>query len=176
MIFVYLLDPILQLFGDLIIYSSEFVVTGLLDSLYQQSALGVARDPSLSIYAIFVGVVVGLTSGIFAAGVKKDKKIKESSMQKLKVPIIIIAITLPILLFYQFWVLMFQYEVVTSFNQHIRIITPFIEQNEVNIILSDFARMESEADYQSIYGKMHKLADMHNLKLPSNPTYGFWSM
>lgn len=34
MVFVYLLDPIIKVFGEFIVYSSEYVANGLIDTIY----------------------------------------------------------------------------------------------------------------------------------------------
>lgn len=57
MVFVYFLDPIIRIFGEGVFYASNYVVSGLVDSLYQKSALGVAKDPSLTVYALIIGFI-----------------------------------------------------------------------------------------------------------------------
>ncbi|MGL5418740.1 MAG: hypothetical protein ACRDA9_04740 [Plesiomonas shigelloides] len=180
MIFVYFLDPIIRVFGDGVLYVSEYLVTGLLDSLYQKSALGIAKDPALSTYSILVGIffafpvtalTVILRNKILPASDDQEKDRAQSRKFIAIIPLVI----LPIMLFYQFWTMLFQYQIVTSFDQHMRILAPYMDTRERIIIESNFASMQKEEDYKNLYRKMYELAKENNVVLPDNPTYGFWN-
>lgn len=179
MVFVYFLDPIIRVFGEGVLYVSKYLVTGLLDSLYQKSALGVAKDPALSTYSLFVGMVVGLPVAALSVILRRkinsgsdSEKRPESKSRKLIA--IIPIVVLPVMLFYQFWTILFQYQVVTSFDQHIRILAPYIETNERMFIESEFASMQREEDYKNLYNTMNGLAKANKVVLPDNPSYGLW--
>ena len=180
MVFVYFLDPIIRVFGEGVLYVSEYLVTGLLDSLYQKSALGVAKDPALSTYSFLVGIIVGFP--VAALSVILRRKIKPSGennkligSKSRKLIAVIPLVILPIMLFYQFWTMLFQYQVVTSFDQHIRILAPYIDVKERILIESKFASMQKEDDYKILYSEMNEIAKSNNVILPDNPSYGFWT-
>jgi len=69
-----------------------------------------------------------------------------------------------------------QYSIITSFDQHVRIIAPYIEIREKDVLMSDFSRMQSKKDYERIYEKINKIANGNNLTLPENPSYNFWAL
>ncbi|ADT93397.1 hypothetical protein Sbal625DRAFT_1289 [Shewanella baltica OS625] len=176
MVFVYFLDPIIRIFGEGVFYASNYVVSGLVDSLYQKSALGVAKDPSLTVYALIIGFITAFPVAmirIFFQKKSNDDKSRENSKRS-GIMLIPIAI-LPLMLFYQMWTMMFQYEVVTSFDQHIKIVTPYISEKEKQIIVSKFSMMNGESDFKSLYAELDKIASENKLVLPKNKTYGLWA-
>ncbi|MDU7780060.1 MAG: hypothetical protein E7J86_13245 [Aeromonas caviae] len=180
MVFVYFLDPIIRVFGEGVLYISKYIVTGLFDSLYQKCALGVAKDPALSIYSMLVGVIVGFPTATLSILIQNREKKTESnestSSRSKKIVAIIFIVILPIMLFYQFWVMLFQYEVVTSFDQHMRILAPYMDSEQKVIIESNFASMQKEEDYRELYKKLNELAEKNNVLLPVNPSYGLWAL
>lgn len=60
---------------------------------------------------------------------------------------------------------------ITDFKQHIRIVTPYIEQKEKDLLISDWSQMREIADYNNIYKKLVEIAKEHNLKLYKNKQY-----
>lgn len=181
MIFVYFLDPIIRVFGEGVLYVSEYLVTGLLDSLYQKSALGVAKDPALSTYAFLVGIVVGFPVAALTVILRKKIPSGGENQERVgsksrKLIAIIPLVIFPIILFYQFWIMLFQYQIVTSFDQHMRILAPYMDSKERALIESEFASMQKENDYKILYSKMHGVAKAKNVILPNNPSYGFWTL
>jgi len=181
MVFVYLLDPIIKVFGEFIVYSSEYVTNGLIDTIYAKSALGIARDPALSIYAMISGFAVGIPAGTIAFLIKS--KIKDTSNHSKKktsryndVLLLIPALFISFMMFYQFWSMTFQYEVISSFNQHIKILTPYMTSKEKDLVISNFSRMKSEKDYRTIYNNLQSRAQKEDIELPENLTYSMWAI
>lgn len=178
MVFVYFLDPILRIFGNFIVYSSNWVYAGLLDSLYQKAALGSPKDPALTIFSLISGSFVGVLSGILLAYFTKHHKSNEDdnrSILKTKVLLSAIAI-LAFLFMYQTWSLLYQYQIVTSFNQHMKILSPYLSEEQEEILISEYSCMSSEKDYDALYSKLDTVASKHNITLPKNPSYGFWAL
>ena len=62
---------------------------------------------------------------------------------------------------------------ITSFHQHLRVISPYISDEEEEIIISDFSRMESIEDYEKIRAKLDSIATENDIKLPKNKLYSF---
>jgi formate hydrogenlyase subunit 3/multisubunit Na+/H+ antiporter MnhD subunit len=61
----------------------------------------------------------------------------------------------------------------SSFNQHLRIITPYITTQEKDLIISEFASMKSQKDYRILYDKINSIAVKNDLELPKNKLYIF---
>ncbi|MEM6247405.1 hypothetical protein [Shewanella vaxholmensis] len=138
--------------------------------------MGVAKDPSLTVYALIIGFITAFPVAmirIFFQKKSNDDKSRENSKRS-GIMLIPIAI-LPLMLFYQMWTMMFQYEVVTSFDQHIKIVTPYISEKEKQIIVSKFSMMNGESDFKSLYAELDKIASENKLVLPKNKTYGLWA-
>ena len=60
---------------------------------------------------------------------------------------------------------------VTDFKQHIRILSPYIEPTEKDLLISEWSQMRSAEDYDNIYGKLGSLAEKNNLTLYRNRQY-----
>jgi len=60
---------------------------------------------------------------------------------------------------------------ITDFKQHILIVTPYIEREEKEKLLSRWSQMRSIDDYNKVYERLVALAKEHNLKLYKNRMY-----
>ena len=60
---------------------------------------------------------------------------------------------------------------ITDFNQHLRIITPYVTNEEKNKIISKWSQMRNLEDYNEVYKDLLKVANGNNLKLYRNRTY-----
>jgi len=60
---------------------------------------------------------------------------------------------------------------ISDFNQHIRIITPYITVEEKDMLLSNWSQMRGLGDYNKIYDELLKIAKENNLTLYNNKTY-----
>jgi len=60
---------------------------------------------------------------------------------------------------------------ITDFKQYVRIVTPYIEPKEKELLISDWSQMREFADYNNIYKKLAEIAKVNNLKLYKNKQY-----
>lgn len=60
---------------------------------------------------------------------------------------------------------------IADFKQHILIVTPYIEKDEKEKLLSQWSQMRSIDDYNKIYERLVAVAKEHNLKLYKNRMY-----
>jgi hypothetical protein len=60
---------------------------------------------------------------------------------------------------------------ISDFNQHIRIITPYVTEEEKDMVLSKWSQIRGLEDYNNIYGELLKIAKENNLTLYKNKTY-----
>ena len=60
---------------------------------------------------------------------------------------------------------------ITDFKQHILIVTPYIEREEKEKLLSQWSQMRSIDDYNKVYEPLVAVAKEHNLKLDKNRMY-----
>jgi hypothetical protein len=181
MIFMYFLDPIIRAFGEGVLYISQYVATGLLDSLYKKCALGVAQDPALSTLSFLTGIVAGLCVGFVSTVFRKNSQEegedeRRKSTKSIKRLVIILAFIAPIMLTSHLWTMFFQYEVVTSYNQHIKILAPYMSTGQQTLFHSEFASIQTEDDYKKLYLKLNSVAKNNNITLPENPSYRLWNI
>ncbi|MEZ8775433.1 hypothetical protein [Vibrio sp. 10N.247.310.17] len=183
MVFVYCLDPILRIFGNTVVYLSSYVVSGLLDSLYAKSALGVAKDSALSVYSLLIGGITGSFFALLAVAYKLRQRVETGQNGDLKVKrkpplgaLIFLTFTSVTFMLYNLWITFFQIQVVTSFDQHIRIVRPYIQEHEVDLLQSEFAQMHGENDYLVIQNKLEYIAAENQLLLPDNQVYSMWAL
>jgi hypothetical protein len=62
---------------------------------------------------------------------------------------------------------------ISSFRQHIRILSPYLSTQEEEEIISDWSLMNSKADYDKLYSKLSQVAEENGLELPTNRIYAF---
>jgi len=60
---------------------------------------------------------------------------------------------------------------ITDFKQHIRIVSPYIESKEKDLLISDWSQMRKLDDYNDIYKKLVEIAKENDLKLYKNKQY-----
>ena len=60
---------------------------------------------------------------------------------------------------------------VTNFKQHIRIVTPYIDQNAKELLISEWSQMKTADDYIQVYDKLIERAKENNLELYRNKQY-----
>lgn len=60
---------------------------------------------------------------------------------------------------------------ITDFKQHVRIVTPYIEPKEKDLLISDWSQMRELADYNNIYKRLAEIAKENDLKLYKNKQY-----
>jgi hypothetical protein len=182
---MYLIDPILRIFGDFLYFILNGLSASFWDSLYTKAALGVPKDPSLIIFSMATGVLTGISAGILTAALKKSKTISNQpkpNPDTKRIPkayVVTLAASLFFLVlssFYYTWLLQLQYQVTTSFEQHIKIVKPYISTQEEDLLVSRFSLMASEKEFQELYRDLNAIAAKNNFKLPENPSYSFWSM
>lgn len=156
-----------------------------IDSRYVKAATLEPTDYSYSIIlTIFVGLVVGWfeISGKITKSIKVEEhsiKINESEESKTTpswVPKVFTLVKTVIYTYLMYGLLIIAGEStilnsITDFNQHIRILTPYMTENERELIISEWSQMRSSKDYQKIYDKLVAVADKNEIKLYRNNHY-----
>jgi hypothetical protein len=198
---LYLIDPIIRVFGNVVIFSYGYVNANLWDAIYTKAALGVPKDPAMILFSLLSGVMVGAGAGLVtimyeresaqnkkldssesgntAADIEQIKsKISKlrSSIRLLRYLQIGLVLFFSIFIFFQTWQLFVQHQIVTSFDQHMKILTPYMSSEQKAQIISKFSLMKSEDDYLKIYEGLNSIAKANDIILPENPSYSMWSM
>lgn len=59
-----------------------------------------------------------------------------------------------------------QKSLIIDFNQHVNILSPYLSEQEVKILKSEWALMRNEEDYKKIAAKLFEYAQKNNIELP----------
>jgi len=194
MLFYYFLNPLLSLFGKILIRITSNVYSAYADNLFKKVALGVPQDSSLTLLIFFLVSLFGAIVGFYIALIKrflfaKRPKAKPESKHLLKKSInslikstkrlliyggvwIFIVFILYIWLLWGIW---FQIKITTSFTQHMNIIAPYLSEDGEEIIWSQWSQMKTRADYERIYMRLNEIAEKNHIDLPENKVYSFTS-
>ncbi len=185
-LFIYFLDPILILLGSIIVEVSSRVYSAYLDRLFMQASLGVTHDPAffvlMSIYGFAIGAPVGMITVVTMMKRKSKIDKKEGaekpkrSGKKIVILMVIIWSAMYITLFMSLWSLWFQLKITSSFEQHMKTVAPYLEEDEEEIIWSKWTQMKSEKDYNAIYKRLKDIAAENSVELPPNPVYTIKSL
>ena len=189
-IFLYFIQPILEYSSHLLINISNIFGNAFSDRLYQQIAHLETQDNAF----ILVMVLFGMISGVlFSVGIvlmsanyrahKKDganekekpKAVKRNSkVLKHVLPILIFLLSIfPVISALSIFI---QLSTISSFKQHIRIIAPYITNQEEEVIISQWSQIRSKSDYQFIYRKLEGIAIKNKVTLPDNKIYSLLSV
>jgi hypothetical protein len=60
---------------------------------------------------------------------------------------------------------------INSFKHHIRVVSPYIDEQEKELIISGWSLMKSSSDYDVVYIKLNEIAKSNNIELPENKVY-----
>ncbi len=186
-IFIYFLDPIMRFIGFILFDVGSSLFQSYIDRAYQQAALLTGPDPAFYIYLLLLlGIAFLLTSttaSLFAAKyARKPEALSE--IQKARrsrfhsrlpwiflVPTILVCFSVLISLYGT----MFQLRVISSFNQHLIAITPYTNQQQINLIRSRWTQMQSHADFKTIYSEVDSIASRNHVRLPDNLVFSLKS-
>ncbi|MGX9417663.1 hypothetical protein ACWU4D_09955 [Vibrio sp. WJH972] len=161
-------------------------LTKFIDSRYAKAATLEPTNYSYLLLAlIFVVIVIAWME--ISRAIKKtlsdkaEKKVeeqnnKEKSSPPKWVPAIFIGMRM-LVWFYLAWGLLYVagestvLNAITDFKQHIRIVSPYIEPKEKDILLSEWSQMRGLEDYNNVYKKLIDVSEKHDLTLYRNRQY-----
>lgn len=157
-------------------------LTDYIDSRYARAAVLQSTTYSyfiLSLIFVIVAVGWGEISSKISASLKEPKEEKgENEVKPIPnwVPYCFIFAKL-LIWFYLLLALLFLagesivLNATSDFKQHVRIVAPYITDQDEEIILSEWSQMDSLEDYNNIYKKLIPIAKEHELILKRNQNY-----
>jgi len=178
-IFLYLLEPLLNLIGRLFLFFSEKISTFFIDRLYQEIASG-KTDYSLSQMVVFILFIGGVMT-IFLVLPRKltnketeEKKADRTAPRKRMIPKIIRMKFVRILLLILIWLVLIlqlvsshiKVSTINTFEQNIKIITPYIDTSKKDMLISKYCSMRSYEDYRFIIAEIEEIAKKNSINLP----------
>ena len=185
-LFMYFLQPILEFIGNSIVVFYRWFSQSLYNRVFEEMAIG-KPDYDFIIMLFINGIIVGIAFGAFMSALfprkrktekteKKKKqqeektepvKRKNSILKKVFLGIFFLSILFFTSLSYV------KHMHIQSFEQKLRIITPYTETLKKDKLISDFSRMKTCDDYQKIMNDIQTIADKNNIELPNTIMHWF---
>lgn len=157
-------------------------ITEYIDSRYERAAVLQGATYSYFILSLLF-VVAAIAWGEISSKLTASFKVadNEESREEVKptpkwVPFALLFTKL-VVWFYLLWALLFLagesivLNATSDFKQHIRIVAPYINEQEEELLLSEWSQMDSLEDYNNIYKKLGTTAEDNQLMLKRNLNY-----
>jgi hypothetical protein len=186
-LFLYLVDPVMKLFGYLLFNYGSSILRAYIDRLFEQAALLEPPNSALMLlvaaFGVTDGLVAGLTVSLFMLRYRKASKNgqpeqeKRAEARRRRLPWIVLFLSLLMILVsipLQHSVL-FQSRIISSFNQHLTAIAPYVTDQEARALRSRWTQMQSENDYRVIYADLERIAANNHVRLPENKVFSLTS-
>lgn len=182
-LFIYFIDPILTLFGRTLLQLASRIYSSYVDHLFEKAALCTTMDQAYVLLNLVMGLIsgssVGICAGIIIAKIMKKKGLPPSELPKIVKLTTFKAVTLGLsavlfvnlLSFFTLWDGWFQLKTISSFQQHMKAVAPYLEEREEKQLWSKWTQMRSRQDYDAIYVRLKTVANAHDLRLPENRVY-----
>jgi hypothetical protein len=182
-IFIYLLDPLFSLLWRIIHHSAGSARQALIDKLFEQAALGEARDPAFVVMLFMITIIIFVPLGAIATSALQGLRARDSKGSEEKghsrlweALFIVSAILFLITGIEIMWSHWFQLTVTTSFCQHMKAVSPYISEQEEEALESEWTQMRTEQDYRHLYLKLSRIASTNKVRLPENIAYSLYSI
>ena len=157
-------------------------ITEYIDSRYERAAVLQSTTYSyfiLSLLFVIAAIAWGEISKKLTASFKEadSEKPKEEVKSIPKWVPFALFFTKLVVWFYLLWALLFLagesivLNATSDFKQHVRIVAPYINEQEEEILLSEWSQMDSLKDYNDIYKKLGTIAEENQLMLKRNLNY-----
>jgi len=188
-LFIYFLQPILEFVGNSIVVFYKSFSQSLYDRVFEEMAVG-KPDYDFTLMLLFNGIFIGANLGAFLSTLipRKNKKEKEEITGKKKKQqeektepikrknstlkkVFFGVVFLSLLFFTSLSYLKHTY--IQSFEQKIKIITPYTDSLNKDKLISDFSRMRNYDDYQKIMNEIQTISEKNNIELPNTTTHWF---
>lgn len=69
-----------------------------------------------------------------------------------------------------------QLSLISSFTRHMRVLGPYMSPAQERVLYSEWALMESKADYDRIYLQLETIAKKNAIRLPENKIYSLFTI
>jgi hypothetical protein len=177
-IFLYLLDPILSFVSRTGFRVANALGSWYIDRFFAEIAAGPTEYAYLlnemvcawALLIVSTPLAIGLRKRFRAKPVDPDATKKEGRKTHLGA-----AFALSILVFF---IVLFivadgfaRLRIRSSFEQHVTILSPLLDPQDVLRLRADFAAMERKADYDRLRQQINAYASNHHVKLPPNKLY-----
>ena len=190
MLFLYFIQPIFEFIVHLVIQFGSLIGAAYVDEIFASVSHLEVFDYSFLLVTIVLGIVSGSSlSAVLLIWRKPRKSNKEKPEKPEELEVTKASSGLGRKVFSSFLMLIiglgtiaflatrvYQLNLISSFEQHVRILAPYISDQEEEVFISRWSRMETEENYELIYVDLNALAKENDIELPSNRIYTLTSI
>jgi hypothetical protein len=178
-IFLYFFQPILDFVGSKLLILMENTASKFSDDFYSKIAHLELMDFSFYwIALIFISIgfsfgLIGVSGYIRLIKKKSQPKEKTAHEDSLLKKVVSYAFCLLVFVFSLLFIStkFYQLSLISSFKQHVRILAPYISDQEEEVIYANWSLMKNAGDYRNIYISLSETAQNNKVKLPNNKIY-----
>lgn len=187
-ILLYFIDPIFSFTANLFITVGSNISKTLVDKIYAQAAHLETQNHAFILYVILQSIMVVFLAIIIVwmlfdifkkkrAEVEKAEKV-EKILENKSVVFVYVFICLILLIMQIFYISVgyAQFRIISTFTRQMRVIEPYINEQEEEEIISQWSLMKNKSDYLKIIKKLNTIAEKNNVELPKNEIYRFFSI
>ncbi len=183
---VYFLDPILSLIGRGFFYWTQYFGEVYVNRIYAQAAhLETVNYAFLILVLVgIIGIVVAssLPGALLRLGTKDSHDDDDFELTKRGLISLTrfmryatLFVLLPIVL-HMIGANFTQLSLISSFQQHLRIIAPYVTEQEEEELVSQWSLMRTKEDFQAVSKKLAEVAKVNRVSLPENRIYSLWTL
>lgn len=176
---IYFFDPILGFMSKAFYTLASVLYKSYFDRLYTEIATGLVDYAFLCytfIMFMFVAFLFTINRALERKINDKDDKASFSDRVHLKRRVVIGRISLFMLILCTCFVVSDGYirqKIASTYNQHLRVIAPYVSDGELKMIVSKFASMRGEEDYLNVVALIENVYRENRLYIPDNKLYFF---
>lgn len=168
-------QPILEFLSRGLSAFLSYAAVGILDSMYQQAALGVERAIALTTFGMLMSAFMGVSTAPIVFLVIKSRISKvpaaRRKLRKISEKINILQIflgTFPIILIGIYFISssFIGVQATASYENRLAVLAPTISEEEEESLRSEWSSMQSRADYVDLMVRMENLAAQKGRALP----------
>lgn len=175
--FLYCLDPLVGLVVKLFAAVGEVVGASYSERIYSQASHLETQNFSFFIWGLALAVTTGACGGMAFALARKERKRSTAERRPRKhgraarnvaAALLFAYALLPLPLLAANYT---QLKLISTFTRDMRILAPYLSEEEEEEFLSSWSLMRSAKDHQEIYESLSLVASDHGIELPENDIY-----
>lgn len=191
--FIYFLDPILQFLGKFTLILYQSLSSTLYDRLFKEIAIGKPDYSYTLLKNLLILMIVASANSsllfIFIAksgsSVESDEKgerlinndntIKKHILSSKGFRFALTTLSIIIVVVGTVSMVLSEIKITTiqTFDQRIRIVSPYIDVHAKDVLISDFSKMRGHADFLSIQKRLDSIANRNHIVFPTTTEHLF---
>jgi hypothetical protein len=190
---IYFVEPVISFLGNLGLYIVKAISDTLYNRLFEEIALGkpdYAFTLVVSMFALLTTPILFVAIGLWTRKRRSEDNVdldvateeavesprEQQTIEKGRNRFLLLRLLLVIVFLLGLGQMILgdiKIKTIQTFEQRIRILTPYMTQDEKDRIISDFARMKTFGDFDKIDKRLNQIADTSKIELPKTRNHIF---